>query len=59
VLDMRGVRKLEQSSYVDQYRKVKPNAASEMANAGPSASSAASGEESRIKKLENMIKKRL
>lgn len=65
VLDMKGIRKVDQAAFVEYFRTTAPAAATSIqspsAAAAASSSSAASAplEESRIKKLENLIKKRL
>ncbi len=72
VLDMKGVRKVDQAPYAEMFRAKSPHGgsssihahhataatAAKTASQAP-ASSASQGEESRIKKLENLIKKRL
>jgi archaellum component FlaC len=67
VLDMKGIRKVDQAAFTEYFRTTAPAAQGQSLTLSPSSAAAASsvsestasGEESRIKKLENLIKKRL
>ena len=65
VLDMKGIRKVDQVAFMDYFNSLQPSTgptSSVPAKPEPSAShslSRSGEEESRIKKLEKMIKKRL
>merc|ERR1719499_221111 len=61
VLDMKGVRKVDQAAFVEYFRTTAPASTTSIQSPSTAASSATSAplEESRIKKLENLIKKRL
>ena len=68
VLEMKGIRKVDQIVFVDHFKKLAPHQTASPShhhhhNIHSSSSSAnhpqSSGEESRIKKLENLIKKKL
>lgn len=62
VLDMKGIRKVDQGPYLEQFNNLQPNnlgvAPTSLQNS-PAKSAGESGEESRIKKLEKMIRKKL
>lgn len=58
VLEMKGIRKVDQTQYMDHFKTTVPqNAGTSVLSPGPRTVNRA--EESRIKKLENLIKKRL
>ena len=58
VLDMKGIRKVDQSPYTEYFKASAPQSSVNQL-LSPSNSASTYGEESRIKKLENLIKKRL
>lgn len=67
VLDMKGIRKVDQGPYLEQFNNLQPNNLSVAATTSLQNSPAKNatsgngneGEESRIKKLEKMIRKKL
>ena len=62
VLDMKAIRKVDQAAFIESFRASAPQNATTISETTPKTSidgSTSAVEESRIKKLENLIKKRL
>ena len=59
VLDMKSIKKVDQPAYIEYYNSIKPLEAPKSEGHQETAMKPSGEEESRIKKLEKLIKKRL